>query len=497
MTGIHNVHNGPGTQNNYNGSGQNINYGGDQNILNGAGSIITGQLNQLNVGGNFVQSLDKGMSGYDSLTLRIAGVGGSHKAEHQFTRGACLEGTRTRALGEIDGWVNGKDSPICWVSAAAGVGKSAIALSVARVFEKCGRLVSSFFFFRFDSKRNNSSALALSIAYGLGAAAPSLRTLIDQRITKDPIILDGTLEDQFEELVFKPSLVGLQAHGPDVIIIDGLDECGDEEAQLRILHIIASYIQAACPLLRFLILSRPESWIRAEFDDDPLCRFTKFIALDSDLYTPMKDVELYLRHEFKRIVSSRRYSALRFPYPWPSEKDLRWLLSKSSGQFIYVKTVVIFVDAGYCHPAEQLRAIISYTPDFQPSRPTTSPYGALDDLYSAILRVAHHDFDEIRPILAALIIIPRQTSYATLSSRSLDIFFGLEEGTVTLKLRAMHAVLNIAGPDVSIRPYHLSFMEYLVDKARAGEFHIDRYKEHSVLARTWLQALSADSAPWV
>ncbi|KAL0056844.1 hypothetical protein AAF712_016543 [Marasmius tenuissimus] len=495
MTGIHNVHNGPGTQNNYHGLGQNINYGGDQNILSGAGNIITGQLN---IGGNFVQSLGTGVApdGYKILSDKIAGVGGSHKAEHQFSRGACLKGTRTRVLGEIDEWVKGKFSPICWVSGAAGVGKSAIALSAAQDCEKSGRLVSSFFFFRSDPRRNNSSALALSIAYGLGAVAPTSRTLIHERVVKDPIILDGTLEDQFRELVFEPSSIGLQGHSPDIIIIDGLDECGDEKAQLRILHIIASYIRTTQPILRFLILSRPESWIRAEFGDDPLCQSANFITLDTELYTPMNDVELYLRHEFKRIASSRRYSALRFPCPWPSDEDLQWLVSKSSGQFIYATTIVIFVDVGYRHPVEQLGTVLSYTADFQPSRATTSPYGALDNLYSTILAVAHHDFDEIRPILAALLIIPDH-SRAALSLRSLDILFGLQQGEMTLKLRGMHAVLNITEPDANIRPYHTSFIEYLVDKARAGKFHIDRYEQHGVLVRAWLQVLSVKKAPRV
>ncbi|KAF9255318.1 hypothetical protein L218DRAFT_841182, partial [Marasmius fiardii PR-910] len=141
----------------------------------------------------------------ESLTVlwdKIAGVGASHNSDLQFDRGSCMPGTRKTVLQLLHEW---KDSgcqthPVCWLSGAAGVGKSAIALSIAKEWETNG-LVSSFFFFRSDPKRNNPISLILSIAHGLLVARPYLKDSMYQRITSDPHILEATLEDQYKELV--------------------------------------------------------------------------------------------------------------------------------------------------------------------------------------------------------------------------------------------------------------------------------------------------------
>ena len=107
---------------------------------------------------------------------------------------------------------------------------------------------------------------------------PHLRIPIEQKIWKDPRILEARIEDQFRELVVKPlahqeplpppeppksssrqkksrrkqkgtkksgksiAVEGedprVQTKLPYVVIIDGLDECADEQTQKRILSII-------------------------------------------------------------------------------------------------------------------------------------------------------------------------------------------------------------------------------------------------------------------
>src|SRR4051794_23062056 len=62
----------------------------------------------------------------------------------------CMQGTREETIQEIIDWVNVPDSDdvprLCWLSGLAGTGKSAIAHTVARVFDELRRLGSSFFF---------------------------------------------------------------------------------------------------------------------------------------------------------------------------------------------------------------------------------------------------------------------------------------------------------------------------------------------------------------
>ncbi|KAL0563558.1 hypothetical protein V5O48_018508, partial [Marasmius crinis-equi] len=196
---VQNTNTGLEGQNNYNVPGQNFKYGGDQ---------IVG----VNIGRDLVQNATTTISNpHKSLWDAIAGVGASHRAKQQYSCGECLEGTRIEVLRIIHDWRTSDSDvpPICWLSGPAGVGKTAIAMTVVKSCEE-DRLIESFFFFRFDPKRNNPSALTLAIAHGLGVTIPRLESVTDDRITADPKILEATLELQFRELVLKPSLSRIQ-----------------------------------------------------------------------------------------------------------------------------------------------------------------------------------------------------------------------------------------------------------------------------------------------
>ncbi|KAL0564441.1 hypothetical protein V5O48_017606 [Marasmius crinis-equi] len=488
--------------NNYNGQAQNINQGNVQNVNTGSGQFFTGEVN---VAGNLFTGSSINMAApnaHKTLWDVVAGIGASHSAEQQCVRGSCLEGTREETLKIIHEWRVAKEQglPICWVSGAAGVGKSAIAMTVAKSCEDEG-LVCSFFFFRHDPKRNNPSALMLTIARGLTVAIPTLRRPINERISVDPGILEARMEDQFRELVIKPCLnrrwrrrmrdaaanLSLATREPNLVIIDGLDECNDAPTQLRILAAIAdSYHQHPRSALRFLICSRSESWIRQAFIAEPLRDITKSIVLDNR-FSPARDIERYLLHEFQGIRQSSEYAHIRFPEQWPSRKDLAYLLQHSDGQFVYVAMAVKFVKLPFFHPVDQLRIIIDNNPD-HPSH--QSPFHEIDCLYNIVLRGnPDHSKELILAILAAIVVLPLHLKFRP-SPEFLELLFGLTSGEVAVKLRAMYSVLDIRDWQDEIRVYHTSFTDYLFDQTRSGEFYIDKSATHHSLAVRWLQALS-------
>ncbi|KAK1217886.1 hypothetical protein PQX77_019440 [Marasmius sp. AFHP31] len=491
---------GPGQGPRYHSSGgrdQNINHHGYQNI-NSGGQI--GQVVGNAAGRDIVNNFSAGSSPFDRLASVTAGVGASHKAEQQFERGNCLPGTRVESLRLIYDWRSSRQQkhPICWLSGPAGVGKSAIAMTVAQDYENEGLLASSYFFFRSDPKRNNPSTLMPSIAHDLASTIPLLQTYIGQKISKDSRILDATLEAQFRELILEPavlwssqrSLWGVFANYPgspsvsNVVVIDGLDECGDEDDQLRILSIIQSaYQQAPHFPLRFLICSRPESWLQEAFADEPLFQLSKMIVLDDSL-AAREDIRQYLRHHFHEIVTSRKYRQVRFPTPWPSKADLETLVERSCGQFIFVVTVIKFIKSAFKQPIEQLRIIIENIP---PRRPGASPYQQLDMLYNYILGV-NPDYEEVRPILTVILVM---LTRSMTTPACIELLLGLPAGQVAATLRGMHSVLDIRGSSDVIRIFHTSFRDYLVDQTRSGHFHIDVDTQKLVIARHWLQNLTS------
>ncbi|KAL0061504.1 hypothetical protein AAF712_011647 [Marasmius tenuissimus] len=476
------------------GRDQNVNYGGDQNINNTQTEVN-------HIGRDLVKIFHATIvNPYNSIWDRIIGVGASHKAEQQFERGRCLPGTRDEVIRIIRNWISMKEQacPIFWLSGAAGVGKSAIAMTVAEACEKEETLVSSFFFFRSDPKRNNPSALWLTIAHGLASTMPVLRDVIEEKILTDSMFIEASLERQFSELILNPSPTWNWSGGlwgfvndltcvvpvPDIVIIDGLDECGDEETQLRILSIIQSAFQEVPHFpLRFLICSRPEAWIREAFADDGLGGLSKVVVLD-ETFMPERDIMKFYLHHFQEIASNKKYSQLRFPSPWPSTKDLEALVKYTCGQFVYAATVIKFIKLAFRHPILQLQIILDKAPH---ARRGALPYHQLDALYDLILD-AGPDYDEVLPILRAIFMLPSRLEP---TPAIIELFLGLPMGQVTLTLRAMYSVLDIRGWGDKIRVYHNSFRDYLLDPSRSRHFHVDIDTQKCPVERQWLRNLTA------
>ncbi|KAK1217111.1 hypothetical protein PQX77_020257 [Marasmius sp. AFHP31] len=228
---------------------------------------------------------------------------------------------------------------------------------------------------------------------------------------------------------------------------------------------------------------RPEAWIQESFGADGLGGLSKVIVLD-ETFTPEKDITQFYLHHFQEIASNPKYSQLRFPSPWPSTKDLEALVKYTCGQFVYASTVVKFVKLAFRHPILQLQIILEKAPH---ARRGALPYHQLDALYDLILD-ANPDYDEVLPILRAIIMLPSRLDP---TPAIIELFLGLPVGQVTLTLRAMYSVLDIRGWGDKIRVYHTSFRDYLLDQSRSRHFHVDTDPQKYPVERQWLRNLTA------
>ncbi|KAL0570477.1 hypothetical protein V5O48_011482 [Marasmius crinis-equi] len=444
----------------------------------------------------------------------ISGIEASHKDQPQILRGGCLEGTRENVLRLIHDWriAQAQDNPICWLSGTAGVGKSAIAISVAESYEDDG-LISSFFLYKSDPKRNTPSALILTIARDLGRAIPSLRDVIKKRVYYDPALLVSELEVQFRELVLNPVLGISDDDGSSdddgrsggrpadillgkrkstkktwwrtpnddspehlkLIVIDGLDECGDDKLQSRILSAIGSSYQESPHFpVRFLICSRPEEWILQAFNTPPLRGITKRISLDDPLMHG-EDIKNYYLREFEKIPQNTHRGH------WPSEEEFELLVQKTceSSHFAYASTAVRFIKEPLSDPVTQLRRILTYNP----VRASRSPFHEIDCLFHIIIS-AHPNLDELLSILAARFLIP---PHAPLSPEFVGLLLGLTAQEIVSSLRTMHPLLDVRDEKSDVVVLHSSFMEYMFDQTRSGSFFIEKATRHGILAKRWVK----------
>jgi hypothetical protein len=190
----------------------------------------------------------------------------------------CHPETRVAIQEQILGWAGyGGEEPaeqqILWLSGPAGAGKTAIMGTIADTLKKGGKLAASFFFSSFSKseERRVKDFFITTIVYQLTQheGLESLKLAILYSIQNDPAIFKKRLKEQAEALILKPLRQAALGPGslPEVVVVDGLDECGAivhddltrlerssaqslrEADQVEILAILQYLVKdASCPL---------------------------------------------------------------------------------------------------------------------------------------------------------------------------------------------------------------------------------------------------------
>ncbi|KIL55465.1 hypothetical protein M378DRAFT_90862, partial [Amanita muscaria Koide BX008] len=285
-------------------------------------------------------------------------------------------GTRQRVLKRILDWIDTPSAKerIFWLHGPAGVGKSAIAQTIARSRAK-GNLAASFFFYRSDPGRNDGNRLFTTLAWQFAHSIPATKNALIHSLNECPDSPMTDVETQFEELIVKPFLAlkmsGVQLSAP-VVIIDGVDECSDDNLQRRFLKIIGNAVKDDRIPLRFLICSRPEAHIQDTMDTFRSLTLPLDLAKLDDAN---QDIERYLKAEFSRIATEQDLDPA-----WPGKEIIHEFVYKASGQFIYASTVIKCVGDEYSSAQTQLDIIRGLKP-----ASSISPFADLDELYKEIL----------------------------------------------------------------------------------------------------------------
>jgi hypothetical protein len=344
----------------------------------------------------------------------------------------CHPGTRESVLSTMRNWIDNPSANerILWLHGPAGVGKSAIAQTISRLYKQ-NQVAATFFFFRSDPNRNDGNRLFPTLAWQLAFSIPHAKNSIALALNKNPHLPRKAIEIQFEALIdhpFREIVENLEVRTlAPVIIIDGVDECSDNELQQRFLDTLGKAAAGSQLPLRFLISSRPEAHIRDCFNRFQSPTLKIDLANVNDAFC---DIKTYLITEFARIASDQEIN----PETWPGQKAVDDLVYKSSGQFVYGATIIKFVGDEYENATSQLDIILGLEPS-----DGKSPFAELDALYMAILqRQRHQEF--VREFLALLI---GRSNTANFSASDDALLFNTDEKGLHRKLRGMHTLLKI------------------------------------------------------
>ncbi|KAJ3509839.1 hypothetical protein NLJ89_g5003 [Agrocybe chaxingu] len=449
--------------------------------------MFSNSRNVLITGGTLTHVQGGSSSGIDVLYSKVAS-GAFHNSGERVDAPKCHPHTRLAIQREILQWLEEfSGSLIMWIYGPAGGGKTAIAQTIAQICSERGWLSAAFFFSRRgDSARSDERKLVPTLAYQLAKHIPELRPYISSAVLEDPSLFDLSLQAQIRELILTPLRQATSSMSipllPRVIIIDGLDECSNQESQILIVEEFTLALQEMQQIMphKLIIASRPEQHLAVAFEECDAEQILKRLSLDST-WQPNDDIKLFLdkfaeirrRHPLGKIIKDA----------WPSEADINTLVRKSSGQFIFASTVVSYVSSRRHHPVERLKIVRGLTED-----PKNPPFAELDSLYRHILLSV-----EDRHLLLVVLRVSLMPLVGTMSARLqiseplkvAQYLQDLPDGAIELLLNDLSSVLAIKiGKNGSqIDFHHASFPDFLLDQHRAKEFYVNGDEINGYLAK--------------
>ncbi|RXW21876.1 hypothetical protein EST38_g3974 [Candolleomyces aberdarensis] len=406
-----------------------------------------------------------------------------HDSEERYPPPLCHEGTREVVISRIEGWYGYEIPPekkIMWVHAPAGYGKTAVAGTVSKKMESRTDLDfnpvgATFFFWRTSPERNSPARFIITLAYQFTHIHPRARS--SHRSSGEALIVEpfqslGELDDMPHRLV----------------IIDGLDECinsdqqsrvekqyaeDQERVQVRVLDLILALHSHQLPLC-FLILSRPEPWIKRYIESRSFQPITETLDL-YEVGDHMKDVEKFVRDELGRIAEGLD------PQPgddkeWPGEDTVGVFLGRTGGHMLYAATVIRHIDDPYDDPRQRLQEILDGEFNSTQDLTHSTPFSSLHELYRQILRSCPQAnratmVRVLEEILAAGHLYLFYSGDVPAALNILDRLSGRPPGRGIKVLRPLHAVICLSGNNDEISGdsplfYHSSFAEFLKDQSQ-------------------------------
>ena len=261
-------------------------------------------------------------------------------------RKPCMQGTRIAILQKIENDIKNVDGhSVIWIRGSPGVGKSALAASMAASLREQGRHVVPFRFDRTQSSTITADALWRAIALDLARLYPSVRQqihkIVQGNMLPDPHDIDGRFKSLIETPLF--ALNDVPPERLPVIVVDALDECGglrhdssgkdDFEGLVRTLKrwIRAEHLKR----FKLVITSRPENYITRILSDTICIHVDIPSGHDVKLGdSASKDIRTFLES---------RLDDMEVEPVW-IEKALDFLVPGAAGIFIWATTMTNFLE---------------------------------------------------------------------------------------------------------------------------------------------------------
>ncbi|KIJ52189.1 hypothetical protein M422DRAFT_243794 [Sphaerobolus stellatus SS14] len=412
------------------------------------------------------------------LDINLNDMNYAYGASYQSGK-ACLPGTRVEVLQRISDWVCNADSQeqIFLLIAPAGSGKSAIAHSIAKTFDRLGRLGSSFCFRRQDQ----TQALELffpTVARDLADKDPEFKKSLGGHIGLNRSFRKiDDLNDQFEQLI--ASHFGNSSFiGRMLLVIDALDEC-DSSQRSKFLELLrqSETLKKFPGDIRILVTTRPDDDIIDSFHQ---CLHVRTLHLIDAVAHQSVTEDIYSFVHSELVVKPRP------PLRGIQDIHCREIAEKSQGLFQWTSTVCTILKApqrGGKKPLEELQLLL-----------TVSSNG-LDPIYKAALErnfdMQHTDVKKTFYFVVGFILTVREPLSKETLIELLKAYDNQDgEDAANRVLPFLGALFNGTTGAGRIRPIHTSVRDYLTSSTRSAEFCIPIEDSHMNLSLAILKLLN-------
>jgi hypothetical protein len=383
------------------------------------------------------------------------------------TRESCMPGTRHATLNKATEWILSGGEPILWLSGIAGTGKSAVMSSLFETFENHTKRLAAFI--RFDRAQSSDASLFVrALACRLAVFDGRIGRAISQAITDRPHIMDHPqLSEQFNILIWGPlqKCPELYEEGPIVILIDGLDECTDDEMRTQLINLLSASGTSFkhFPYLRIIVSSRPEEDIYEAFQD---CTHIHPFRLDITSSETKADIAYFITNKLDKS-KSEQFRAL-----CEETNAVSKLSEMASGLFIWAAVAVAFI---LKFPHQRLQLVLS-------TDIPADALGTLDALYKTALHsILGKDLQEnMRSILGAILVLSK-VPVGKLTAPVLEgVLAGSGVRDVKHILDKLRSIIITFGDDTSeVKLMHKSLDDFLTDEARCGKDWYICLSDHS------------------
>ncbi|KAJ4491522.1 hypothetical protein C8J55DRAFT_557095 [Lentinula edodes] len=403
-------------------------------------------------------------------------------------RDRCLTGTRVTVLDDIQKWFDEGEEQIYWLNGAAGMGKTAIALSVAhRLVSNRQLLMATFFCSRESADRKDAGLIFPTIACQLASLNRGFQDALVESLGRYPYAGSALPHEQVQRLILEP-LQKVEPPTTVALVIDALDECDDDRASEKILLALLQHVHCI-PSLKIFVSCRPAAYVETLLSSGERRRMFKLHYVPTDVVDG--DLRLYYHQRLEEIRITKRVETA----DWLPEQTIERLVQQAAGLFIFAVTVCRYV-ASRGDAKRRLEHINSLT------KGEYDNALSVDMLYTEVLSAALQKISDPRDrrdfarILATVML-----AQESLTMNALGQLLRIETTVVCDLLRDLHPILSVSDetgalPDDVVHTFHASFPEYMTARNRVGEkvplIYIDPSIHHLEMALCCLRCMNRE-----